>query len=75
MAADEGVMPQTKEHMQICELLGLKRGIVAITKTDLVDEDMVELVKEDTIDFLKGGPLEGAPMIPVSRPPEEISMY
>ena len=66
VAADEGVMPQTKEHVQICELLGLKRGIVAITKTDLVDEDMVELVKEDTIDFLKGGPLEGAPMIPVS---------
>ena len=66
VAADEGVMPQTREHMQICELLGLKRGIVAITKTDLVDEDMVELVKEDTLDFLKGGPLEGAPMIPVS---------
>lgn len=66
VAADEGVMPQTREHMDICELLGLKRGIVAITKTDLVDEEMVELVREDVVDFLKGRLLEGAPIIPVS---------
>ncbi|MDR2019075.1 MAG: selenocysteine-specific translation elongation factor [Syntrophobacterales bacterium] len=66
VAADEGVMPQTREHVQICELLGLKRGIVAITKTDLADDDMVELVREDTVDFLKGGPLEGSPIIAVS---------
>jgi selenocysteine-specific elongation factor len=66
VAADEGVMPQTKEHIDICELLGLSRGIVAITKTDLVDEEMLELVKEDVKDFLKGRPLEGAPIITVS---------
>ena len=66
VAADEGVMPQTREHVDICELLGLKRGIVAITKSDMVDEEMVELVREDILDFLKGRPLEGAPIIPVS---------
>ena len=66
VAADEGVMPQTKEHVDICELLGLKRGIVAITKKDLVDDDMVELVREDIEDFLKGKALEGSPIIPVS---------
>ena len=66
VAADEGVMPQTKEHIDICELLGLDRGIVAITKKDLVDEEMLELVKEDIKDFLKGRPFEGAQVIPVS---------
>ncbi len=66
VAADEGVMPQTREHLDICELLGLKRGIVAITKTDLVDNDMVELVREDIKDFLSGRSLEGAPIVPVS---------
>lgn len=66
VAADEGVMPQTREHLDICDLLGLKRGIVAITKTDLVDGDMVELVTEDIKDFLAGRPLEGAPIVPVS---------
>jgi selenocysteine-specific elongation factor len=66
VAADEGVMPQTREHVDICELLGLKRGIVAITKKDLVDDDMVELVKEDIEDYLKGRALEGSPVIPVS---------
>ena len=66
IAADEGVMPQTREHVDICELLGLKTGIIAITKTDMVDEDMVELVKEDVKDFMKGRPFENAPVIPVS---------
>jgi selenocysteine-specific elongation factor len=66
VAADEGVMPQTKEHLDICEILGLKKGIVAITKKDLVDEDMVELVKEDVKDALKGRALEGSPTIDVS---------
>jgi selenocysteine-specific elongation factor len=47
VAADEGVMPHTREHVDICELLGLRKGIVAITKTDLVDEEMVEMAKED----------------------------
>ncbi len=66
VAADEGVMPQTREHLDICELLGLQKGIVAITKTDLADADMVELAKEDVADTLKGRSLEGAPVIPVS---------
>ncbi len=66
VAADEGVMPQTREHIDICDLLGLKKGIVAITKKDLVDDDMVELVIEDVKDLLKGRLLEGATIIPVS---------
>lgn len=66
VAADEGVMPQTREHVDICELLGLRRGIIAITKKDLVDEDMVELVREDIEDFLRGRALEGSPVIAVS---------
>jgi selenocysteine-specific elongation factor len=66
VAADEGVMPQTREHIDICELLGLSKGIVVITKKDLVDDDMVELVTEDVQDLLKGRLLEGAAVIPVS---------
>ncbi len=66
VAADEGVMPQTREHVDICELLGLRKGIVAITKTDLADEEMQELVMEDIVDFLKGRTLEGAPIVSVS---------
>jgi selenocysteine-specific elongation factor len=66
VAADEGVMPQTREHIDICELLGLSKGIVVITKKDLVDDDMVELVTEDVKDLLKGRLLEGATIIPVS---------
>jgi len=53
-------MPQTREHVDICELLGLQKGIVAITKTDLVDEEMVEMAKEDVADFLKLGEQSGA---------------
>ncbi|HUJ90536.1 MAG TPA: selenocysteine-specific translation elongation factor [Syntrophorhabdales bacterium] len=66
VAADESVMPQTREHLDICELLGIKRGIVAITKKDLVEPDIVELVKEEIQDLVKGRFLEGAPVIPVS---------
>ena len=66
VAADESIMPQTREHMDICELLGVKRGIVAITKKDLVDDDMVELVTEEVKELAKGRFLEGAPIIPVS---------
>ena len=66
VAADEGVMPQTREHVDICELLGLKKAIVAITKTDLVDKEMIDLVIEDVKDFLKGRAFENAPIIPVS---------
>jgi selenocysteine-specific elongation factor len=66
VAADDGVMPQTREHLGILNLLGVKRGIVVLTKTDLVDEDWVELVTEDLRDLLTGSFLEGAPIVPVS---------
>jgi len=66
IAADEGVMPQTREHLTVCEVLGTKRGIVVLTKKDVVDEEWLELVKEDVKEFLKGTFLEGAPIIPVS---------
>lgn len=66
IAADEGVMPQTREHLQICSLLGIKKGLVAITKTDLVDEDWLDLVEDEVREFLKGSFLEGASIIPVS---------
>ncbi|OPY04808.1 MAG: Selenocysteine-specific elongation factor [Syntrophorhabdus sp. PtaB.Bin184] len=66
VAADEGVMPQTREHLDICEILGLTKGIVVITKKDLVDREMVELVEEDIRDFLKGRALENAPVVAVS---------
>jgi selenocysteine-specific elongation factor len=66
IAADEGVMPQTREHMEICTLLGIKHGLVVLTKTDLVDEEWLELVIEDVRDFVKGTFLENAPIVPVS---------
>ena len=66
VAADEGVMPQTVEHVQICRLLGVKKGLIAITKRDLVDEEMLELVREDIQDLVRGTFLEGATMYPVS---------
>jgi selenocysteine-specific elongation factor len=66
IAADEGVMPQTREHLAICQLLRIKDGLVALTKIDLVDRDWLELVIEDTREFLKGTFLEGKPIVPVS---------
>jgi selenocysteine-specific elongation factor len=66
IAADEGVMPQTREHLDICRLLGIQHGLVALTKIDMVDEEWVELVTDDVTSFLKGTFLEGAPIIPVS---------
>jgi selenocysteine-specific elongation factor len=66
IAADEGVMPQTREHMEICTLLGVRYGLVALTKVDLVDEEMLELAQEDIKTFTAGTFLENAPMIPVS---------
>ena len=66
IAADEGVMPQTVEHLEICELLGIKDGFVVLTKVDLVDDEFLELVTEDIREFLKGTFLEGAPIIPFS---------
>jgi selenocysteine-specific elongation factor len=67
VAADEGVMPQTREHMEICELLRVKKGIVVLTKIDLVsDPDWLEMVREDIVEFLKGTFLEGCDIIAVS---------
>jgi selenocysteine-specific elongation factor len=66
IAADEGVMPQTREHLAICELLRVREGLVALTKIDMVDPDWLELVQEDTAEFLRGTFLEGKPIVPVS---------
>jgi selenocysteine-specific elongation factor len=66
IAADDGVMPQTREHLEICQLLNLQRGIVVLTKIDLVDTDWIELVKEDLRQLFKGTFLQNAPIVPVS---------
>lgn len=66
IAADEGVMPQTREHMEICNLMGVEYGIVALTKTDMVDKDLLELAMEDINDFVQGTFLEDKPVIPLS---------
>lgn len=66
IAADEGVMPQTREHMEICSLLGIRYGLVVLTKIDLVDDEWLELVTEDIRDFTRGTFLEERPIIPVS---------
>ncbi|MBF0411989.1 MAG: selenocysteine-specific translation elongation factor [Desulfamplus sp.] len=66
IAADEGVMPQTREHMEICSLMGIKYGFVAMTKIDLVDEELMELAIEDIKGFTKGTFLENAPIVPLS---------
>ncbi len=66
IAADEGVMPQTREHLDICTLLGIETGMVALTKTDMVDEEWLELVTEDVSDYLQNTFLADTPIIPVS---------
>jgi selenocysteine-specific elongation factor len=66
IAADEGVMPQTREHMEICMLLGVKHGLIAMTKIDMVDEEWLELALEDIRDFSQGTFLENSPILPVS---------
>ncbi|TYP57579.1 selenocysteine-specific translation elongation factor [Thermosediminibacter litoriperuensis] len=66
VAADEGIMPQTREHLNILQLLNVKKGIVVITKKDLVDEEWLEMVKEDIGEELNGTFLEKSPVIPVS---------
>lgn len=66
VAADDSIMPQTREHLEILQLLGLKRGAVAITKADLVDESWLELVCEEVRDFVRGTFLEGAPIVVTS---------
>ncbi len=66
VAADDGVMPQTREHLRILELVGVGDGIVALTKTDLVDEELLALAREDVADLLEGTFLEDKAVIPVS---------
>ena len=70
VAADDSVMPQTLEHLSIMTILGVQRGIIAINKIDLVDEEMLELVEEEIRDTVKGTFLEDAPMMRVSAETE-----
>jgi selenocysteine-specific elongation factor len=66
IAADEGVMPQTREHLAICQLLRIQSGLVVLTKADLTEPEWLELVQEDVRGFLGGTFLGGAPILPVS---------
>lgn len=66
VAADEGVMPQTREHLAILNLLQIQGGVVALTKIDMVEDEWLELVIEDLRQFFKGTVMDGAPILPVS---------
>jgi selenocysteine-specific elongation factor len=66
VAADEGIMPQTEEHFEVLRLLGVKGAVVAITKADLVDGELLELVEREIRDFLKGSVFDGSPIIRTS---------
>ena len=66
IAADEGVMPQTREHLDICKLLRVQKGLVVLTKVDLVDGDLLELVKEEVSEIVQGTFLRGAPILAAS---------
>ncbi len=66
VAADEGIMPQTREHLDVLDLLGVHGGVVALTKVDLVEPDLVEVVAEEVREALAGGPLAEAPVVPCS---------
>ncbi len=66
VAGDESIKPQTREHFDICRLLAIPRGLVAITKSDLVEPDMLDLVRLEVEEFVRGSFLEGAPVVAVS---------
>src|SRR5437763_5931702 len=66
IAADEGVMPQTEEHFDICRLLGVRNGLVVITKKDTVDEELLELVREEACELVAGSFIEEATQLAVS---------
>jgi len=66
IAADEGVMPQTREHFDICRLLGVRNGLIVITKSDLVEKEMLSLVETEARELVKGSFLENAPVVAVS---------
>ncbi len=71
IAADEGIMPQTKEHLEILQLLNVNKGIIVITKTDMVDPEWLDMVKEDLREELKDTFLENADIYPVSSKTKE----
>src|SRR5213076_521342 len=66
IAADESVMPQTREHLAICSLLHIRTGLVVLTKIDAAESDWIELVRDDVATLVRGTFLEGAPVVPVS---------
>ena len=66
IAADEGVMPQTREHLAICSLLRIRTGLVVLTKIDMVEADWIELVRDDVAGLVRGSFLESAPIVAVS---------
>jgi selenocysteine-specific elongation factor len=66
IAADEGIMPQTREHLAICDLLHVKKGIIVLTKMDMVEKDWLSLVQSEVREVCKGTFLEKAPLVPVS---------
>jgi len=66
IAADEGIMPQTREHLAICQLLRIKSGMVALTKADLAEPDWIELVRDDVANLVRSTFLAGCPIVPVS---------
>ncbi len=66
IAADEGVMPQTREHLDVCQLLGVRRGLVVVNKRDLVDDDWLSMIDDELAAFTAGGFLDDAPRVPVS---------
>jgi len=71
IAADEGIMPQTREHFDICRLLRVEKGVVALTKADLVDDEMLEIVRHETEELVRGSFLNSAPVISVSSKTRE----
>jgi len=66
IAADEGIMPQTREHLAICDLLRVKKGVIVLTKLDMVDQEWLGLVQDEVREFVKGTFLEKSPLVPVS---------
>lgn len=66
IAADEGIMPQSREHLAICDLLNIQSGLIAVTKADLVEKEWLSLVADEISSFVKGTFLEHAPIVPVS---------
>src|SRR6202167_2468277 len=66
IAADESIKPQTREHFDICRLLGIRNGIIVLTKSDLAGQDFIELVRLEADEFVRGSFLEGSPVVAVS---------